>query len=1444
MCACMCAGVCAGVCACVCVCLRAYVLASVFACGKPPKLPQRQRRPDLSIMRAGYRLNSAGQRVFFHDYAPAEPGALDPNNRGFDAIKGGPNPGDDDKEKPTFHKPGAVPGASPGAAPPATPPGGATQGGFPTGNMPVDGWPVMPPGGWPEMPKQGNVDQLPPPKGASDGPQHEDWKGESVIKNLPPGSVDYEGDFHYDPNVEEWNSFYKIRRLELRIYVKDVSSACIVQKRLTQVVNDGELTDDLQHWGVDEFDVGLIEETQGFDMNHECACNCKHECGALPLAPCSPEIEVDGEYIGPSYWRAHLHEVTFTIREFDEESKKELENGVAHVSYTTDGSMPDCMRGNIYQWEHPVTLYNTTTIIAGVCAAGTFSKDVKRATLVVVTPHLHNHYPIFWLSRDRHCARIDAPMAAFFSGPNQFMITWSDGLTAGMHGYDTIEHHDEDAAGPASVLACSEMVFPELALYGWAQSNVAAKRDHDEEGADKPLEGNSATITEPNGKEITVPGSSVEYEGSKGSAGNIARVRLPDGTYMEVPAYQVIEEKPSPFRPWTTWSAHPIPGVAVDRNWMEGLRPGLKRTDSSGRWAFGGGEYPRHNGDFNQWKIVYRSYDGSVIRIQAPPGTFKTKGIAGLVGAADGAATSDNSMLKQGSSPLFHIRVEWPNGKYHTYIYKTATEVEADDNGPKGLDISAPRGEFPPDVAMGWAEQNIAPSDMYPKDRDHARYLEKAGVNVKYGFMTGESGDRRVSVDTPMRASASMATDTIPLLPPQGPLLPSSPPLVVNTTETAAPAPKPRAKSIDRIIEKAAEAALKANQDRKHAEEIADELKAKVAKLTKKLQAVERMEKTNAAIIQASPETETEQTKSWFKRVEGGNQLTGDDAKGRKWAAVHEEERMARAALIKASEDRPRRIPIGANEPEPKEAYMVAVPVGQEAYSEVHSSVKAVGQKFPVLSVSRDGTQIRIAAPNDGTFPVGPAKLEVETADGGEALFPYQQVSAVAEFAEHSSIVASGLLFIAPAGGQYPLNAAYVMAVADPAHFPVGWRDSDGTAIKVVAPNDGTFRPGAGAVLIKRVGGEEDVYAYSSLKFEKASLKTGPAGLVLSAANGTVFPRQGAFAGPGDKTMLHIKDHSFTILWRSLDGSEIKVQAPNDGTFNLGPSRFYIRLTGGGIAQFPYESVALAPADERGPSGLLFTAPPEMVYPQKAMSVEPDGFPEPYPVFGRSSDGETIYMQAPNDGTFEPGPSSLRLRLANAQSFTYPYAFIAWYPAKDGLPGGLAVTAPDGVHYPSNVAYAGPMDGLKRNRPAEPPVRNEQWPKEPSPDHSRCTPVSAPVKIKVVEAMSENAYATGVMCVNKAAYEDKPDEVFRQVPDALKGQTFVRGANSDVKATGANFLAMQLALPSDLFLLWDERGLAKQGGKLPAWVDSGFVDTGSVVWLSGGPMAVLRYVSN
>jgi hypothetical protein len=63
-------------------------------------------------------------------------------------------------------------------------------------------------------------------------------------------------------------------------------------------------------------------------------------------------------------------------------------------------------------------------------------------------------------------------------------------------------------------------------------------------------------------------------------------------------------EQPSPWRPWTTWSAHPIPGVEVDRVPQQGLRPYLQRKDIYGQTKFAGGEYEREVGAFNQWKVV------------------------------------------------------------------------------------------------------------------------------------------------------------------------------------------------------------------------------------------------------------------------------------------------------------------------------------------------------------------------------------------------------------------------------------------------------------------------------------------------------------------------------------------------------------------------------------------------------------------------------------------------------------------------------------------------------------------------------------------------------------------------------------------------------------------------------------------------------------------------
>eukprot|EP00961_Rhodomonas_salina_P154838 2085660-Rhodomonas_salina.1 len=99
----------------------------------------------------------------------------------------------------------------------------------------------------------------------------------------------------------------------------------------------------------------------------------------------------------------------------------------------------------------------------------------------------------------------------------------------------------------------------------------------------------------------------------------------------------------------------------------------------------------------------------------------------------------------------------------------------------------------------------------------------------------------------------------------------------------------------------------------------------------------------------------------------------------------------------------------------------------------------------------------------------------------------------------------------------------------------------------------------------------------------------------------------------------------------------------------------------------------------------------------------------------------------------------------------------------------------------------------------------------------------------------------GTACASERLYLDRGDsEVFRELPAVLQGQAFVRAADADVGAGGARFLSLEVDAPAYVFLLWDEEGLPAQGGALPAWVASGFKDTGLVAWTSGGPMAVLK----
>ena len=59
---------------------------------------------------------------------------------------------------------------------------------------------------------------------------------------LKPGSVGFEGNYHQDEEPEEWNDFYHIERLVVRIYAKSEQDVCRLRDQITQVVYDGKLT--------------------------------------------------------------------------------------------------------------------------------------------------------------------------------------------------------------------------------------------------------------------------------------------------------------------------------------------------------------------------------------------------------------------------------------------------------------------------------------------------------------------------------------------------------------------------------------------------------------------------------------------------------------------------------------------------------------------------------------------------------------------------------------------------------------------------------------------------------------------------------------------------------------------------------------------------------------------------------------------------------------------------------------------------------------------------------------------------------------------------------------------------------------------------------------------------------------------------------------------------
>ncbi len=113
--------------------------------------------------------------------------------------------------------------------------------------------------------------------------------------------------------------------------------------------------------------------------------------------------------------------------------------------------------------------------------------------------------------------------------------------------------------------------------------------------------------------------------------------------------------------------------------------------------------------------------------------------------------------------------------------------------------------------------QNTNPADAYSNESDDATAFEKAGINVNQlydgrgkhstmGFMTGEGDDRRVLVHVPIKHSTQT---TVPAREAPDEISHHSSAMPVTNPALKSQLPSPRHKTIDLIIEKAAESALK-----------------------------------------------------------------------------------------------------------------------------------------------------------------------------------------------------------------------------------------------------------------------------------------------------------------------------------------------------------------------------------------------------------------------------------------------------------------------------------------------------------------------------------------------------------------------------------------------------------------------------------------------------------
>jgi hypothetical protein len=244
----------------------------------------------------------------------------------------------------------------------------------------------------------------------------------------------------------------------------------------------------------------------------------------------------------------------------------------------------------------------------------------------------------------------------------------------------------------------------------------------------------------------------------------------------------------------------------------------------------------------------------------------------------------------------------------------------------------------------------------------------------------------------------------------------------------------------------------------------------------------------------------------------------------------------------------------------------------QRAATKTHVALlDAEVAEYKVVSVQ--ATTMVVRAEVDGTFMSGPARVRVTASNQGPVLVPYASVRPYRDGEGPSEVI-----FVAATGHVFPVGAFSVT----PEFEPIISVRPDGLQLQVKAPDDGTFPPGPAALRLELGDGSimTTKYAVAARLFAGSS----SGGVLLTAEKGKPFPLDAISAAPEEP-------RTFQVCEAAADGTELRVSAPNDGSFQPAPSRMSLILSGlDGVVRHKvaeYESLTVVPASDACPAGLL-----------------------------------------------------------------------------------------------------------------------------------------------------------------------------------------------------------------------------------------------------------------